>query len=214
MRPAPYVSDPADLVLHGPRVLGFASADRVAVRYRLPTEDVVEHLLDHEAHGWVTHTSFAGSSGWSVTAAGRAEDERRMTAELDRSGVRPVVAAAHQDFLPLNGRVLRACTAWQVRPTRADPLAANDHSDWPWDERVLRTLATVGTQLRELGGPLAGALARFDGYTDRYAAALAKVDRGDRRMVDAPDRDSCHTVWIQLHEDLLATLGIPRGSET
>ena len=27
------------------------------------------------------------------------------------------------------------------------------------------------------------------------------------------DRDSCHTVWIQFHEDLLATLGIPRGTD-
>ena len=25
------------------------------------------------------------------------------------------------------------------------------------------------------------------------------------------DRDSCHTVWTEFHEDLLATLGIPRG---
>jgi hypothetical protein len=31
--------------------------------------------------------------------------------------------------------------------------------------------------------------------------------------VDAPDRDSCHLVWMQFHEDLLATLGIPRGSD-
>jgi hypothetical protein len=26
-------------------------------------------------------------------------------------------------------------------------------------------------------------------------------------------RDSCHTVWIQFHEDLLATLGIPRDAD-
>jgi len=32
-----------------------------------------------------------------------------------------------------------------------------------------------------------------------------------RRWVDAIGIDSCHTVWFQLHEDLLATLGIPRG---
>jgi len=24
--------------------------------------------------------------------------------------------------------------------------------------------------------------------------------------------DSCHTVWMELHEDLLATLGLERGS--
>jgi hypothetical protein len=25
--------------------------------------------------------------------------------------------------------------------------------------------------------------------------------------------DSCHTVWMELHEDLMATLGIQRGAE-
>lgn len=55
--------------------------------------------------------------------------------------------------------------------------------------------------------------ARFGGYADRYSSALAKVDRGQRAWVDAHDRDSCHILWIQFHEDLLATLGIPRGSD-
>jgi hypothetical protein len=36
---------------------------------------------------------------------------------------------------------------------------------------------------------------------------------GDRPWVDGSDRDSCHTVWFQLHEDLLATLGLRRGDE-
>jgi len=31
--------------------------------------------------------------------------------------------------------------------------------------------------------------------------------------IDAYDRDSCHLVWIQFHEDLLATLNLPRGGE-
>jgi hypothetical protein len=46
------------------------------------------------------------------------------------------------------------------------------------------------------------------------ASALSKVETGQRAWVDACNRDSCHMVWIQFHEDLLATLGIPRGSDT
>ena len=49
---------------------------------------------------------------------------------------------------------------------------------------------------------------------DRYSTALARVDSGERRWVDSPEIDSCHTVWAQLHEDLLATLGLPRGPDT
>jgi len=35
-----------------------------------------------------------------------------------------------------------------------------------------------------------------------------KVDAGQGRWVDVPELDSCHTVWIQFHEDLFATLGV------
>ena len=208
-----YLSVPDDLVLHGPRVLGWASSARIAERFDLDFELVEERLLDYEARGWVRPSSFAGSSGWSITDDGRTQNERRLSAELDRAGARDVVTRAHADFGPLNRRFGTACTDWQVRPDRSDPMALNDHTDWGWDERVLDTLAALDTTLRHLCGRLAGHLQRFDSYADRYSSALAKVEAGQRRWVDAPELDSCHTVWIQLHEDLLATLGIARGSD-
>lgn len=208
-----HVSAVEDLALHGPRVLGFASAARVAARYRLDPDVVHELLLDHEARGWVQHTGFGGLSGWSVTDAGRAEDERRLALELDRAGARDSVVAAHREFLPLNQRFGEACTHWQLRPTRLDPLPVNDHTDWAWDEQVRRRLTSLGRAFGRLSHRLAQRLHRFDGYGERYAAALAHVDAGRPRWVDAPEVDSCHTVWIQLHEDLLATLGIPRGHD-
>ena len=64
-----------------------------------------------------------------------------------------------------------------------------------------------------MAATLAGVLDRLDGYDARFAHALTKVERGERRWVDALEVDSCHTVWFQLHEDLLATLGVQRGSE-
>jgi len=209
----PYVSVPGDLALHGPRVLGFASPSRVAARFGLDAGIVEELLLDFEASGWVSHSSFAGRSGWSVTDAGRLENERRLAIELVRAGARDTVTSVHAEFIALNRRFGNACTDWQIRPTRADPMAFNDHTDWTWDERILRELASLGRTFNQSCNQLANGLQRFDGYADRYSSALAKVDAGQRRWVDAPDLDSCHTVWIQFHEDLLATLGIPRGSD-
>lgn len=208
----PYVSDPVDLVLHGVRVLGFPTASRVAARYGLDAFSAEQLLLDFEATGWVRHLSFAGSSGWSLTDSGRRENEARLAAELSRAGTRDVVAGEHTAFLPLNRRLGDACTNWQIRPTRTDPLARNDHTDWRWDERVLRALTSIEASFSALCGRLAGCLTRFDGYADAYSAALAKARAGHRDWVDGPDRDSCHLVWIQFHEDLLATLGIPRGT--
>lgn len=208
-----YQSTPDDLALHGVRVFGFATASRIAGRYRLHVDTVTELLLDFQASGWVEHLAFASSAGWSLTDDGRAENERRLTVELDRAGARDTVVDIHQEFVPLNRRFCRTCTDWQIRPARFDPMAINDHSDWRWDERVLRSLAGLGDSLRGLCDRLAECLARFDGYADRYVSALSKVEAGQRTWVDASDRDSCHLVWMQFHEDLVATLGLPRGSD-
>lgn len=207
-----YVSAADDLALRGVRVLGFPAASRVAGRYGLPPDTVGEALLDFEARGWGRHLSFAGSSGWSLTDADRAENERRLAAELDRAGGRDTVTRAHAAFLPLHRRFGAACTDGQIRPARLDPMAFNDRAHWGWGKRVPRTLASVATSFRFLCAQLTDSLARFGGYADRYSPALGRGDQGDRAWVGAPDRDSCHILWIQFHEDLLATLGIPRGS--
>ncbi|HET6653544.1 MAG TPA: transcriptional regulator [Nocardioides sp.] len=207
----PHESPAGLLVLHGVRLLGMADSAAVARRYSLDRDAVHEMLLDREAFGHVQHSAFADVSGWSLTERGRAEGERLLALELEDSGAREVVEQTHAGFAPLNGRFLEAITDWQIRPTSFDRMATNDHSDWAWDERVLKTLAGLARRLEPLGAELSGALARFAGYSERFSAALARVDRGERRWVDAPRIDSCHTVWFELHEDLISTLGLQRG---
>ncbi len=206
-------SNSGDLALHGARVLGFPTTARIAGRYRLDVDVVHETLLDFEARGWVRQLSFGGSSGWSLTDAGRVMNSERLAAELDRAAAREIVTRAHATFVPLNRRFGTACTDWQIRPSRLDPMEFNDHTDWRWDDRVLAALTSLGRSFTRLCDQLADSLARFDGYAALYSSALRKVDAGQRTWVDAHDRDSLHLVWIQFHEDLLATLGIPRGSD-
>lgn len=207
----PHVADPTMLCLHAVRILGFADETGVARRFALDREVVTELLLDFEACGWVSRTGFAGASGWSLTDAGRLENQRQLSAELDECSARPVVVGAHAAFVPLNARFLDAVTRWQVRPAPGDDMAVNDHHDFRWDDRVIDDLSSIGRLLSPLCDDLTGALSRYDGYADRYAAAAAKVQRGEHRWIDSLGMDSCHLVWMQLHEDLLATLGITRG---
>jgi hypothetical protein len=208
-----YTSAPEVLVLHGVRILGMADTNAVARRYALDRDLVEELLLDDEARGLVRHSSFAGVSGWSLTERGRDEDERRLAEELSASDGRDAVVVGHGEFARLNARFLDAITRWQIRPAPGAPMAANDHGDWPWDERVLHSLAGLSRSLGPVGDRLSGALDRFGGYPERFAAALERVDHGERRWVDEPGVDSCHTVWFQLHEDLLSTLGLDRGAD-
>jgi hypothetical protein len=207
---APFTSAPELLVLHAVRLLGMAEDHEVAARFDLEPAVAGELLLDFEAMGWVTHVAFAGTGGWTLTEAGRAENERRLAEELRGTGSSPVVEAAYDRFLPQNGRLLRAATDWQLRPSATDPLAVNDHTDQAWDGRVLDDLSDLSAALTEIGGALGGRLARFSGYDGRFAAALDRVRRGEPGWVNRPKVDSCHTVWMQLHEDLLATLGRQR----
>lgn len=202
------------LVLHAVRVLGFADTPAVAARFDLDDGATAEVLLDQEAFGRVARSSFAGLAGWSLTERGRAENERLLAEELTVSGAADEVRAVHEAFLPFNARLQQACTDWQLRPTVDDRLAPNDHTDPVWDARVLDELAAVGDGLGPLIDRLVAVLPRFAGYDARFAEALARARAGDGGWVDRTDVDSCHRVWFELHEDLVATLGIDRASPT
>jgi hypothetical protein len=192
------------LVLHAVRLTGMADDAEVAARFRLDSATVSELLLDFQAYGWVSRADFAGTGGWTLTAAGKQRNERQLADELAATGSATAVADIHREFLPLNDTVLRASTDWQLRPTAADPLTANAHDDPDWDGRVLDDLTRVGHQL--------GLMIGLAGYDDRFSGALARVRAGDPSWVTRVREDSCHTVWMQLHEDLLATLGLERGT--
>lgn len=206
-------SAPDLLVLHAVRLLGFAEPEAVAARAGVGEGEATELLLDAQARGWVQHNSFAGLGGWFLTERGRAENERRLAEERAMADGARVISTAYQEFLPLNAHLVRACSEWQVRPSRSDQFAANDHTDPAWDARILAELEDLGAALAPLDERLAGVLDRFGGYHSRYAEALARVRQGEVGWVERTDRDSCHRVWFQLHEDLLATLGIDRQSE-
>ena len=201
------------LVLHAVRIKGMADAGAAARRFGLDHAEVEELLLDYEASGMVRQAQFADVSGWFLTDAGRSESNRLLAAELHEAAASDAVAESHAAFVPLNGRLLEAVTRWQIRPTPWDAMATNDHTDWGWDEHVLRSLAGLSGRLRPIELQLSAALTRFGGYADRFDASLVRVDQGQRKWVDEPKIDSCHTVWFELHEDLLATLGLTRGTD-
>ncbi len=207
----PHQSSPTLLVLHAVRVKGMADTAAVARRFGLDRAEAEELLLDFEAYGWVQRSEFAGVGGWSLTERGRTENERLLAEELSETGARTVVTESHTSFVQLNERFLGTITKWQIRPEPGSPMASNDHTDHRWDDRVLESLTSLSRRLRPVADSLSSALPRFEGYPDRFAAALARAERGERRYVDEPGVDSCHTVWFELHEDLIATLNLTRG---
>jgi len=72
----------------------------------------------------------------------------------------------------------------------------------------------VEGELARLLGELADSLPRFGDYQEKFSAALARARAGQVQWVAGVGLLSCHTVWMQLHEDLLSTLGISRAAES
>ena len=54
-------------------------------------------------------------------------------------------------------------------------------------------------------------LPRLAGYRPRLNLALGRVRSGEGDWFVRPGLDSYHTVWFELHENLLATLGRRRN---
>ena len=75
---------------------------------------------------------------------------------------------------------------------------------------TIRVVAPATPSTALLVDGLRAVLVRFGGYDTRFAAALARAEDGDVAWVDGTDVDSCHRVWFELHEDLIATLGRSR----
>jgi hypothetical protein len=57
---------------------------------------------------------------------------------------------------------------------------------------------------------LGGALARFRPYRPRFDWAATRVQTGSLEWFTTPLIGSYHDVWMELHEDLLLTLGFDR----
>ncbi|MEU3601129.1 transcriptional regulator [Streptomyces sp. NPDC006798] len=194
---------PAELlVLQATRTLGHATAARLAERAGLTPAETEEHLLDAEARGWAAYTGFGGDNGWSLTESGIRHGEGLLAAELDAAGARTEVEQVYRDFLPLNDQVAAACTAWQLTEMSIGAQRVTLSATITALDRHARVLARLESRLT-------ARLPRFTGYHHRFTAALHRAT-SDPKWITGTDRDSCHRVWFELHEDLLATLQLSR----
>lgn len=143
----------------------------------------------------------------ALTSAGRRAHAR--CARLPAGSPEDAAAQeAYQAFLPLNTQLLRICTDWQLRPDGSP----NDHSDSAYDFKVLERLDRLDERIATLVDQLAEAVPRFADYPGRLTAALDRIV-DDRQWLASPRCDSYHTVWMQLHEDLLTAVGASREDE-
>ncbi|MCP3854625.1 MAG: transcriptional regulator [Actinomycetia bacterium] len=203
-------SESSLLSLHALRLKGFKPTADIAAVYALGEAETRAHL-DQAAEAGFTLYRDGTHSGWTITPDGRAENERLLAAELDASGIRDTISAQYDTFLAMNQDMLRLCTDWQVRDAEANIL--NDHTDEAYDQGVIVRLTSLNDALRPVLVSTRDEFERFERYGPLFRSALERLLGGDRSWLTSPMIESYHTVWFELHEDFLATLGIDRASE-
>jgi len=206
---------PADrlLVLHGLRLKGFAEAVGVSSLFGLDEADVAIAMKELADDGLVLRRD-GRVAGWSLTTDGRAIEAALLADELEQAGpaARAAIEAAFARFQEINGDLLDVCTAWQLKSVDG-AQTINDHADVGYDAATIRRLGEVHEAAVPTVRALGDALPRFERYETRLADALAKVEAGQTEWFTKPLLDSYHTVWFELHEDLLSTLGLQRGAQ-
>ena len=197
----------ADDVLRATLIKGFVTADGLAPAL-LTTPEALTPLLDQACVEGLLESS---AGALRLSAAGKAAAQALLAADREAWGASSATAALDA-FLALDARMKTTVTAWQMRDAGAQVL--NDHSDPAYDRTVLEQLRELDADAGAWLASAAAGLPRLARYRDRLALALAAALGGDQRFVASPRVDSYHSIWFELHEDLICLAGRTRAEET
>jgi hypothetical protein len=142
-----------------------------------------------------------------VSPDGRARLSELLATERQHVD-KAALAAAYADFRAVNPEFKALVTDWQLR--NGQP---NTHEDTGYDAAVLARLDNVHHRVAPIVATAAAQLPRLSRYSTRLQAALDKVHAGETAWVSRPLIDSYHTVWFELHEELILAIGLTRESE-
>jgi hypothetical protein len=199
-----HVSDPDFLVLHGLRLKGFAEV-WILAELIAQCEAEVARRLEQAAAAELAMRRDGRISGWTLTPTGRARHAELLDSDVAASGCREAMTTAYPRFGEYNADLKALCTDWQLRGG-----APNDHADASYDAGVIGRLRRLNDAVLPLCAELAGLLSRFTPYGPRLSAALDRVEAGDRDGFTRPLANSYHDIWMELHEDLISSLGLAR----
>lgn len=189
-------------VLQAVRLKGRVSPDAVADSVAEDSAAVREAVDAAIGSGYLT----AGKTV-RLSDEGRSHLQELLSAE--RSDVNDgVISAAYDDFRQVNADFKQLVSQWQLKD--GEP---NAHDDDEYDARILGRLADVHERVLPIIGSVTGEIPRLGSYADKLGIALKRVQAGETSWLTRPIVDSYHTVWFELHEELIQACGLTRQSE-
>lgn len=190
-------------LLQALRFKGRAAQDMLASATGLSMDEAARHLAELTANGYCQEAS----NRYRLTPAGREQLDRLLQSE--RQGLdAALLSVRYESFVPFNDEYKRLIHAWQVREG-----IPNDHKDANYDANVISRIDALHQRFAPLLDTIVGNAPRLAPYPGRFANALTKVKAGDTSWLAKPLVDSHHTVWFELHEDLIGLAGHTRMAE-
>jgi hypothetical protein len=189
-------------VLQAVRLKGRTSeADLVATLDEDPT-DVAATLAQLTAGGLLV-------AGKAVRISPDGRGRLNVLLAEERSGVdQNALATAYGDFRAINNEFKSLVSDWQIKDGQP-----NSHDDAEYDAAILNRLESVHQQVLPVIATVAALLPRLGTYAPKLNSALGKIKEGDTTWLARPIIDSYHTVWFELHEELIVASGLTRDEE-
>jgi hypothetical protein len=116
---------------------------------------------------------------------------------------------AYERFELINRDLKRLVTDWQTMEVGGKRVP-NLHENREYDAEVIDRLGDLHERFEPVLKQLVAAAPRLIIYARKLAQALAETEKGGIQWVSDAKLDSYHTVWFELHEDLLRLMGQSR----
>ena len=186
------------LVLHGLAIKKHATPEAVAGILGLDVS-VVRTTLDKlvEAKRVVE-----AQGKYLLAPAARMALDTEYTPLYEDVRANSAFASGYEEFERLNATLKQLITEWQTVDVRGHRVP-NDHSNKDYDEKLIDRLGNLHERAELALDRLASALPRFSIYRNKLSAALEKAEDGEITWVSDAKIESYHTLWFELHEDLL-----------
>ena len=193
------------LVLHGLAVKKAASAAAVASVVGVDQGETERTLGSARDAGRVIEAK----GTYMLTPSGRTWLDQRYPTACAELRASDDFVRAYERFEGINGEILDLFTRWQSVSVGGSSLP-NDHTDEDYDNKIVDELGEIHEQALSVMDSFSGVDPRFAIYRSRLESAYDEVLGGDKNYVSGARIDSYHTVWFELHEDILRMLGRKR----
>ncbi|HEY4833897.1 MAG TPA: hypothetical protein VII07_04440 [Bradyrhizobium sp.] len=193
------------LALHGLAIKKHAMPKDIAEIVGMDAERVASLLEEAESRGRVARTGGKFMLTAPAQVALRSEYSRVYADQRSSAAMN----AAYDDFEKINVLLKHLITDWQTMDVGGEKLP-NDHSNKDRDQKIIDRLGDLHERSEPILKRMAAGLPRLGIYMEMLTAALEKAEDGAIEWVSDARIASYHTVWFELHEDLLRALGRER----